>query len=198
MRIVDTIDEVRRQVREWRAQGLTVGLVPTMGYLHEGHASLIDASHRDNDRTVVSDFVNPMQFGPTEDLESYPRDIDHDAKLVEAHGGDLIFHPDPSEMYHEGFSSFVLIIAVWNRVSNFRDAYLQSLLFLEVMNVYDGVVIDKFWVGHSKFWVLKGTEDIPFVQTWGQVLKKRSFLAVIWIAGAAISAVLVILLSNLI
>ena len=107
MRIVDTIDEVRRQVREWRAQGLTVGLVPTMGYLHEGHASLIDASHRDNDRTVVSDFVNPMQFGPTEDLESYPRDIVHDAKLVEEHGGDLIFHPDPSEMYHEGFFSFV-------------------------------------------------------------------------------------------
>ena len=107
MRVVKTIDEVRTQVKEWRAQGLTVGLVPTMGYLHEGHASLIDASHRDNDRTVVSDFVNPMQFGPTEDLESYPRDIDRDAKLVEEHGGDIIFNPEPSEMYHEGFSSFV-------------------------------------------------------------------------------------------
>ncbi|MBR6243414.1 MAG: pantoate--beta-alanine ligase [Ruminococcus sp.] len=107
MKVVKTIDEVRSQVREWRKQGLTVGLVPTMGYLHEGHASLIDASHRDNDRTVVSDFVNPMQFGPTEDLESYPRDIEHDAALVEAHGGDLIFHPEPEEMYHEGFSSFV-------------------------------------------------------------------------------------------
>ena len=78
-----------------------------MGYLHEGHASLIDASHRDNDRTVVSDFVNPMQFGPTEDLESYPRDLEHDARLVEEHGGDLLFNPEPSEMYHEGFSSFV-------------------------------------------------------------------------------------------
>lgn len=107
MKIVKTIDEVRNQVKEWRKQGLTVGFVPTMGYLHEGHASLIDASHRDNDRTVVSDFVNPMQFGPTEDLESYPRDINHDAELVEAHGGDLIFNPEPSEMYHEGFSSFV-------------------------------------------------------------------------------------------
>ena len=107
MKIVKTIQEVREQVKAWRAQGLTVGLVPTMGYLHEGHASLIDASHRDNDRTVVSDFVNPMQFGPTEDLESYPRDIEHDARLVEAHGGDLIFHPEPEEMYHEGFSSFV-------------------------------------------------------------------------------------------
>ena len=107
MKIVKTIAEVRAQVKEWRAQGLTVGLVPTMGYLHEGHASLIDASHRDNDRTVVSDFVNPMQFSPSEDLESYPRDIQHDAELVEAHGGDLIFHPEPEEMYHKGFSSFV-------------------------------------------------------------------------------------------
>ena len=107
MKIVKTIKEVRAQVAEWRKQGLTVGLVPTMGYLHEGHASLIDASHRDNDRTVVSDFVNPMQFGPTEDLESYPRDIERDAALVEEHGGDIIFNPEPSEMYHEGFSSFV-------------------------------------------------------------------------------------------
>ena len=107
MKIVRTIDEIRNQVKSWRKEGLTVGFVPTMGYLHEGHASLIDASHRDNDRTVVSDFVNPMQFGPTEDLESYPRDIDHDAKLVEAHGGDLIFNPEPEEMYRDGFSSFV-------------------------------------------------------------------------------------------
>ena len=107
MRIVKNIDEVRRQVKEWRAQGLTIGLVPTMGYLHEGHASLIDASHRDNDRTVVSDFVNPMQFGPSEDLESYPRDIERDSLLVEAHGGDIIFAPEPEEMYRKGFSSFV-------------------------------------------------------------------------------------------
>ncbi len=85
-------------------------------------------------------------------------------------------------------TALVLIIAVWNRVSSFKTAYLQALLFLEVMNLYDGVVIDKLWVGHSKFWILKGTEDIPFVQTWTQVLKKRSFLAVIWVIGAAIAA----------
>ncbi len=107
MKIVKTIEDVRNQIKEWRKQGLTVGLVPTMGYLHEGHASLIEASCRDNDRTVVSDFINPMQFGPTEDLESYPRDIALDAKVVESHGGDLIFNPEPEEMYHEGFSSFV-------------------------------------------------------------------------------------------
>lgn len=107
MKIVKTIAEVREQVNQWRAEGLTVGLVPTMGYLHEGHASLIDASHKDNDRTVVSDFVNPMQFSPNEDLESYPRDLKHDAELAEAHGCDMIFNPEPSEMYHKNFSSFV-------------------------------------------------------------------------------------------
>ena len=107
MKIVKTIAEVREQVKAWRAEGLTVGLVPTMGYLHEGHASLIDTSVKNNDRTVVSDFVNPMQFGPNEDLATYPRDLEHDAKLVEEHGGDLIFNPEPEEMYHKGFSSFV-------------------------------------------------------------------------------------------
>lgn len=107
MKILTTIEQVKQQVKEWRREGLSVGLVPTMGYLHEGHASLIDASHRDNDRTVVSDFVNPIQFGPSEDLESYPRDIDRDAALVEQHGGDVIFHPQPEEMYREGFSTFV-------------------------------------------------------------------------------------------
>lgn len=95
-------------------------------------------------------------------------------------------------------TAIVLIIAVWNGVSDFRTAYLQALLFLEVMNIYDGVVIDKLWVGHSKFWILKGTEDIPFVQTWAQVLKKRSFLAAIWLIGAAIVARIVVLLANVI
>ena len=89
-------------------------------------------------------------------------------------------------------TALVLIIAVWNRVSEFKTAYLQALLFLEVMNIYDGIVIDKLWVGHSKFWVLKGTEGIPFVQTWAQVLKKRSFLALIWVVGALIVAGLVV------
>lgn len=95
-------------------------------------------------------------------------------------------------------AALVLIILVWNQVSVFKTAYLQALLFLEVMNIYDGIVIDKLWVGHSKFWILPGTEDIPFVQTWGQVAKKRSILALIWLIGAAIVAGIVILLSKLI
>lgn len=107
MKIVETIKEVRDQVKEWRKEGYSVGLVPTMGYLHEGHKSLIDHAVAENDRVVVSVFVNPMQFGPTEDLESYPRDMERDAALCEQAGASLIFHPDPSEMYQEDFSSFV-------------------------------------------------------------------------------------------
>ena len=83
MEITGSIKRVREQVREWRKAGLTVGLVPTMGYLHEGHKSLIDKAVEQNDKVVVSVFVNPMQFGPTEDLESYPRDMDRDAALCE-------------------------------------------------------------------------------------------------------------------
>lgn len=107
MKIVNTIKEVREQVKEWKKQGLSVGLVPTMGYLHEGHQSLMEAARKNNDRVVVSIFVNPMQFGPTEDLAEYPRDLEHDVQLCEKTGVDLIFHPEPEEMYAGDFCSFV-------------------------------------------------------------------------------------------
>lgn len=107
MKIVNTIEEVREIVSGWRRQGLSVGLVPTMGFLHEGHKSLIVRAVAENDRVVVSDFVNPTQFGPGEDLESYPRDIDRDASLCEEAGAALIFHPEPSEMYTDGACTFV-------------------------------------------------------------------------------------------
>ena len=105
--IVKTIEEVRAQVKAWRAEGLTVGLVPTMGYLHEDHQSLIARSVAENDRTVVSDFVNPIQFGPTEDLATYPRDIERDAALCESTGANLIFHPEADEMYAPDFCTYV-------------------------------------------------------------------------------------------
>ena len=90
--------------------------------------------------------------------------------------------------------ALVLIIRVWNGIHSFWAAYLQALLFLEVMNWYDGIVIDRLWVGHSGFWVIPGTDEIPFVQTWPQVLKKRGILTLIWIAGAAMVAGIVVLL----
>ena len=92
----------------------------------------------------------------------------------------------------------LLMIGLWNDVKDFPEAYLQSLLFLEVMNWYDGVVIDRLWVGHSKFWIIRGTEDIPFVQTWKQVLKKRGILTLIWILGAAVVAALDVLIFGII
>ena len=107
MQIATTIEEVRTLVKSWKKEGNTVGLVPTMGYLHEGHGSLISRAREENDKVVVSIFVNPMQFGPGEDLESYPRDLEKDSAYCESLGADLIFHPEPSEMYTEGFCSYV-------------------------------------------------------------------------------------------
>ncbi len=107
MKLVKTIAEVKEAVKQWRSEGLTIGLVPTMGYLHEGHKSLIDRAVSENDRVIVSDFVNPMQFGPKEDLASYPRDIDADFALCEAAGAALLFNPEADEMYLPDFTSFV-------------------------------------------------------------------------------------------
>ncbi len=107
MKVVHTIQEVRDFVKSQRAEGKSIGFVPTMGYLHEGHLSLMKRAKEDNDVVVVSIFVNPMQFGPNEDLDSYPRDLEHDAKLCESVGVSLIFHPEPEEMYAPDFTSFV-------------------------------------------------------------------------------------------
>lgn len=107
MQIATTVKEVREQVKQWKKEGLTVGFVPTMGYLHEGHQSLIKKAVEQNDKVVVSIFVNPMQFGPTEDLESYPRDLEKDSALCESTGANLIFHPEADEMYAPDFCSYV-------------------------------------------------------------------------------------------
>lgn len=107
MEMASTIDEVRTYVKKQRALGKSIGFVPTMGYLHEGHLSLMKRAGEENDITVVSIFVNPMQFGPNEDLESYPRDLERDAKLCEDVGVSLIFHPEPEEMYAKDFTTYV-------------------------------------------------------------------------------------------
>lgn len=99
MQVTKTVDETRALVKAWKKEGKTVGLVPTMGYLHEGHASLNKKCREENDKVVVSVFVNPTQFGPNEDLEAYPRDFQRDSALCESLGADLIFHPEPEDMY---------------------------------------------------------------------------------------------------
>lgn len=101
MKVIKKIDELKEVLKDFKKEGKTIGLVPTMGFLHKGHASLIKKAVEENDIVVVSDFVNPIQFGPNEDLEAYPRDINADSKLCEDLGADFIFNPEPSEMYHD-------------------------------------------------------------------------------------------------
>ena len=100
--LVHTIKEVRDNVKQWKKEGLTVGVVPTMGALHAGHASLIKKAVEKCDKVVVSVFVNPIQFGPAEDYDKYPRTLDADVKLAEGIGADIIFAPSPDEMYGKG------------------------------------------------------------------------------------------------
>lgn len=108
MQVAVTVKEVRDTVRAWRKEGLTVGLVPTMGYLHEGHASLVRRAKATCDRVVASVFVNPTQFAPTEDLAAYPRDFEHDVQLLQDNGCDLVFHPDPAELYASDFDTWIV------------------------------------------------------------------------------------------
>ena len=149
MKIAKTVDEVREAVKAWRKEGLTVGLVPTMGYLHAGHQSLIAASVAGNDRTVVSVFVNPMQFGPTEDLESYPRDLDRDAELCEKTGADLIFNPEPEEMYKDGFVSFVDMNGLTNHLCGLsRPVHFRGVCTV-VSKLFNIVQPDRAYFGQK-------------------------------------------------
>ena len=116
MEIITTINEIRKKVKMWKKEGLSVGFVPTMGYLHEGHQSLIEKAVAENDRVVVSIFVNPIQFGPKEDLTTYPRDLERDTKLSQAAGADIIFYPEAEEMYEKDFSTFVDMSTITNNL----------------------------------------------------------------------------------
>ncbi|WP_202108662.1 pantoate--beta-alanine ligase [Succinivibrio dextrinosolvens] len=102
-----TVKELREYLKPLKAQGKTVGLVPTMGALHQGHATLISNSAKENDITVVSVFVNPTQFGPTEDFDAYPRTLEADLEVVGKAGGDVVFAPSPAEMYPSSDDTWV-------------------------------------------------------------------------------------------
>lgn len=109
MQLIETVAAMKEQVAAWKAEGLSVGLVPTMGSLHAGHESLMDAARSACDRVVVSVFVNPLQFGPDEDYDAYPRDIERDGAICAAHGADAVFHPAPEEMYLPAHNTYVVM-----------------------------------------------------------------------------------------
>lgn len=129
--LVNKIEDIRNKVKEWRKQGLKVGLVPTMGALHEGHLSLIKKAKTECDKVVVSVFVNPIQFGPSEDFDKYPRTLEADTKLCDNEGVDVVFAPTPNEMYGEG-----------NRLSNDTLTYVCPPFF------YVNKLCGKSRVGH--------------------------------------------------
>jgi pantoate--beta-alanine ligase len=107
MRIIETISDLKAIIRTQRKQGKSIGFVPTMGYLHEGHISLVKACGQDNDFTVLSIYVNPTQFGVNEDFSKYPRDMERDSRMAEEAGVDVIFAPLNTEMYPEGYKTYV-------------------------------------------------------------------------------------------
>ena len=148
--IAETIAQVRAQVKEWKEQGLTVGLVPTMGYLHEGHASLVDKAVSMCDRVVASDFVNPTQFGPNEDLESYPRDFDRDCALLEEHGCSMVFHPSVEEMYAPDAATFVEILSEMPRqlCGTTRPIHFRGVCTV-VSKLFNIVTPDKAFFGQK-------------------------------------------------
>ena len=150
MIIATTIAQVRAQVAAWKKEGLTVGLVPTMGYLHEGHASLVDEAVRRCDRVVASDFVNPTQFGPNEDLEAYPRDFDRDCALLEEHGCAMVFHPAVEEMYAPGAATYVEILSDMpkQRCGKTRPIHFRGVCTV-VSKLFNIVTPDKAFFGQK-------------------------------------------------
>lgn len=140
MDIFNNILEVRETVTKWKEEGLTIGLVPTMGFLHEGHKSLIENAKKSNDKVVVSIFVNPIQFGVNEDLESYPRDLDKDSKLCSELGVDIIFNPSSQEMYFDDFSTYVNMggltegLCGKSRPNHFRGVCTVVLKLFNIVN----------------------------------------------------------------
>lgn len=138
MEVFSKIDDLRRKLKEEKRNGKSIGFVPTMGYLHEGHLSLVRQSIKENDLTVVSIFVNPIQFGPGEDFNRYPRDIERDKRLLEKEGVHYLFFPDEDEMYPAGFKTFVEVAEIGKKLcGKSRPGHFKgvSTVVLKLFNI---------------------------------------------------------------
>jgi pantoate--beta-alanine ligase len=149
MNIVKTIIEARNQVKAWKKEGYSIALVPTMGYLHEGHASLITRAAKENEKVVVSIFINPTQFGPNEDLASYPRDLDKDMILCENAGADLIFAPEAFEMYHTDAVTNVTVAELTTGLCGAKRPGHFDGVCLVVSKLFNIIPADKAYFGEK-------------------------------------------------
>lgn len=147
MDIARTVEEVRQKVSEWKQKGLKVGFVPTMGYLHEGHLSLVRESKRRMDRTVVSIFVNPTQFGPNEDYQVYPRDLERDQNLLLKEDVDLLFYPSVEVMYPAGYKTYVEVKDLQDRLcGRSRPGHFRGVCTV-VLKLFNIVQPDEAYFG---------------------------------------------------
>ena len=151
MLLSTTKRETRDTVKEWIRKGLTIGFVPTMGYLHPGHRSLIEKARRENDKVVVSIFVNPIQFGPNEDFEKYPRDMEADTEMCRAAKVDLIFAPAVSEMYKTPNLSYVDIEKLGDGLCGAkRPGHFRGVCTV-VSKLFNLVTPDRAYFGEKDF-----------------------------------------------
>ena len=149
MDIIYKIENAKKQIKTWKNEGHTIGFVPTMGYLHEGHQSLIQKSADENQKTVVSIFVNPTQFAPSEDFVSYPRDLRADTELCEKSGVDLIFHPSADEMYTCDFCTFVDMSKLTNELcGKSRPSHFSGVCTV-VNKLFNIISPDKAYFGQK-------------------------------------------------
>lgn len=149
MIIANTIKEIRLQIKTWIKEGKSIGFVPTMGYLHEGHQSLIERAKNENDKVVVSIFVNPTQFGLNEDLESYPRDLIKDTSLCQMAGADLIFHPEAEEMYDKDACTLIHVEGLTNALCGKSRPTHFGGVCLVVSKLFHIVSPDKAYFGEK-------------------------------------------------
>ncbi|WP_457624860.1 pantoate--beta-alanine ligase [Persephonella sp.] len=153
--LVKTIKDMKSIVKKLKEKGKSIGFVPTMGYLHEGHISLIRCSKKDNDVTVVSIFVNPIQFGENEDLDRYPRDIERDLQICRDEGVDFVFYPSADEMYPDGFSTYVEVEGLTNRLCGaFRPGHFKGVTTV-VNKLFNILQPDRAYFGEKDYQQLK-------------------------------------------
>jgi pantoate--beta-alanine ligase len=147
MKVVKTIAGMKALARQWKQGGQRIGLVPTMGYLHEGHLSLVRESKKRADVTVVSIFVNPTQFGPNEDFKKYPRDLEKDSAYLKKAGVDCLFYPDAAEVYPPGYRTFVEVPGLQDKLcGKSRPGHFRGVVTV-VLKLFDIVGPDLAFFG---------------------------------------------------